>query len=569
MKIKSLIILVGLFFYTIASATIQTEVDKAAIAADEMVTLTIKSSDHLSLSPDIEPLKNDFYIVGTSQNSSFNITNGSASYQTEWQIGLMPKHDGDLQIPALLVGKEKSAPQIIHVAATKTTNSNLLPPTVNNDIYMETSVIPKEAFIQEQFIYSIKLYFSRTIGNAYLVPPDMPDAKISQNGQDIIYSVTKKGRYYRVLERSYLITPEKTGSFTIDSPVLKGYLESSGDRYDMYNFSAHNVRPIKIIGPTQKVVVKPKPANFIGRWFPAKKVTLKESWEPSEPKFREGEPVTRTIEVSAVGATGEQIPNLEVSQSANINSYAQPPRRETNTDNGLQAGQMKQDIVYIPTASGKVILPAVSVKWWNSTAKRQEVAKLPAKTIQVLPALSQPSGTQTASAKPALKAPSQSIKVSQPQPRTKGANIIWPLVAVTAILLWIITMVLWRRQSRQPRLHSGRSGHTLKSLQHNLKISCAQGNPKQTRDAFLDWARLHWKNQNLHNLADIAALLEQEQAASFLKQIMELEAVFYASHHSKWQGHDFWLAFNEYLNDHQKQQSEHVDPLPPLYYSDS
>jgi hypothetical protein len=566
MKIKSVIFLIGLFFYTIVSAAIQTEVDKAAIATDEMVTLTIKSSDHLSLSPDIEPLKNDFYIVGTNQNSSFNIVNGGASYNTEWQIGLMPKHDGDIQIPALLVGKEKSAPQIIHVAATKT-NSNLLPPTVNNDIYMETAVIPKEAFIQEQFVYNVKLYFSRSIGNAYLVPPDMPDAKITQNGQDIIYSVTKRGRYYRVLERSYLITPEKTGNFKIDSPVLKGYLESTGDRYDMYNFSAHNVRPIKIIGPIQKVTVKPKPANFTGRWFPAKKVTLKESWNPREPKFREGEPVTRTIEVSAIGATGEQIPNLEVSQSPTINSYAQPSKRETNTDNGQQAGQLKQDIVYIPTASGKVTLPAVSVKWWNSNAKKQEVTKLPAKTIQVLPALNQSPSSRPLSASPQSQAPSQSVKAVQP--RASESHFIWPLIAVIAILLWIITMLAWRRQSRHTQQHPGKSGHSLKALHHNLKISCAQNNAKRTRDIFLNWSALHWSDQNLHNLADIVSLLEQEQATSLVEQIMMLEAVFYANHTTRWQGQDFWLAFSDYLSEHQKHHKEQADPLPPLYCSDT
>lgn len=562
MKIKSLIVLIGLFFCTIASAAIQTEVDKVTITSDEVVTLIIKSSDHLSLSPDIEPLKKDFYVAGTSQNSSFNIVNGSASYQTEWQIGLMPKHDGDIQIPALLVGKEKSAPQIIHVAALKA-NSNLLPPTVNNDIYMETSVIPKEAFIQEQFVYTIKLYFSRSIGNAYLTPPDMPDAKITTNGQDIIYSVTKKGRYYRVLERSYLIAPEKTGSFKIDSPVLKGYLESTGDRYDMYSFSAHNVRPIKIVGPSQNVMVKPKPVNFTGQWFPAKKVTLKESWNPGVPMFREGEPVTRTIEVSAIGVTGEQIPSLDVPQSPSINSYAQTAKRETNTDNSQQIGQLKQDIVYIPTASGKVTLPAISVKWWNSNTKKQEVAKLPAKVIQVLPALNPPSNPPALSASPRSQVPSQVIK--SPESPPGKSHLIWPLIAVTAILLWVITMILWRRQSRASSKLTSKPGQTLKSLYHNLKISCAQNNPKQTREFFLSWSALHWKGQNLHNLADIASLLEQEQATALLEQIMQLEAVFYANRRSKWKGDDFWLEFNDYFSNHQKHQKEQADLLPPLY----
>lgn len=560
---RYLIFLVILGFSFIANAAVQTQLDKTDIDSDEMVMLTISSNDHLSLSPDLDPLKNDFYITGTSQNSSFNFINGTASIQTQWQISLMPKHSGEIQIPSLIVGKEKTAPQVIHVAATKS-SPNFLSATKSNEIFMETNVIPKEAFIQEQFVYNVKLYFTRTIENAYLMAPEMSDAKITQNGQDIIYTVTKKGHYYRVLERSYLITPEKTGQFTIQAPVLKGYLETANDRFDVYGLGSHAVKPIKIVGQALNVNVKPKPANFVGQWLPARKVTIQENWDPSPPIFREGEPVTRIITVDAIGATGDQIPNIVVPQTTQVNIYNQPAKRDTNTNNGQQEGVLTQNIVYIPTATGKITLPAITVKWWNSVTKKEQLAILPAKAIKVLPALVQATNLPI---KPAIISNSSegSTDATIPTSHWSWSQIIWPIIATVAIALWLLTMWLWRKQSRTG--HVSRP-HSLKSLSAQLKDACAQDNPRRTRELFLKWAVIHWKDQTLHNLADVVAKLEQQQAPQLLQEIMQLEANFYANHKEKWHGNSFWQALQDYIQQQHQQQKNDQDPLPPLYCSE-
>lgn len=545
-------------------ATVQTQIDKTSIASDEMVTLTISSTDHLSLSPDIEPLKNDFSIVGTSQNSSFNIVNGTASIATQWQITLLPKHPGDIQIPVLTVGKEHTTAQILHVAGAKN-STNMLPVTSGDEIYFETSVTPKEAFIKEQFVYTVKLYFSRSIENAYLMPPDMPDAKISQNGQDIIYSVTRKGHYFRVLERSYLITPEKTGQFKIQPPVLKGYLETTADRYDLYGLGSHAVKPIKVVGQFQEVRVKPKPANFVGHWFPAKKVTIQEMWEPSPPIFREGEPVTRGIEVSAVGATGDQIPNIAVDQSIALNSYAQNAKRDTTTDNGQQIGSLKQNVVYIPTSAGKQILPAIKVKWWNSITKKEEVAVLRSKIIKVLPAINRPTSATTATNSLAKTATSTPKPKELPKSKyVEWASIIWPTIAFLALVLWLATLYLWRKQT-SGKQYGRKKQYSLKALSAALKETCSQNNAKRTRQLVLSWGALYWKNHRINNLAEVATILENERADVLLKEIMALEANFYANHKEKWSGENFWQAFHDYQLKQTNDQKEKDDPLPPLY----
>jgi hypothetical protein len=370
-----------------------------------------------------------------------------------------------------------------------------------------------------------------------------------------------------------LITPEKTGHFEITPPILKGYLETASDQYDIYGISSHAVKPIKVVGPIQVITVKPKPAGFAGHWLPARKIEMHESWDPSPPVFREGEPVNRIIDVTAIGATGEQIPNLVATTMTGLNSYVQPAQRQTDTSNGQQVGKVSQRIVYIPTHEGKLTLPALQIKWWNSITQKEQTTTLPAKTITVLPALmkTKPTAKQHVTAsKLAQSVNTQAEDKEQAVTKPVAHNSLWAAIAVIAVILWLTTLLLWRRQtkkSQQPREQN--QPNSRKTLLAQLKEQTLQNNPVTTRELLLKWAQTHWKAEAIHSLADIVAILEREQAEQFSLEIMQLEANFYANHHEQWQGSIFWNTLNDYLKQKQSTQKNQEDPLPPLYCSET
>lgn len=546
-------------------AALEMQVDRQSIASDEMLTLIIVSKDHMSISPDLSPLKKDFDIAGTNQSSQFNFINGVARMEAQWQVSLMPKHSGDILIPALQVGNEKTQPQLVHVVDVKKSVSQ--PVSQNRDIYIEASVIPKETYIQEQFVYTLKLFFSRVIEGPYLEGPELDDAKITLNGQDIIYSIVKNGKYYKVLERSYLITPKNTGQFQIQPPIFKGYLENTG-RVDLYGFATHALKPIKIVGPILQINVKPKPANFVGRWLPAKKLTLSESWEPNPLVFREGEPITRIIEVKAEGATGDQIPNLVIDASTNLNNYPQQPQRETDASGDTQVGKLIQKIVFIPTKAGKVSFPAIKVQWWNSNLKKQQIATIAPKTVTVLPALVS-SSNQKAPAKNAATNkinPSVTLPVNAP---VKSREYFWPVLVLALLIAWIATLWIWRRQVKMTRTKHSKKSRSLSAseLESQIKEACLANDAKQARNLFLEWSVSHWKDPLLHSLSDVIHKLESDKASSLVAEIMQLEAVFYGRN-KKWQGIPFWQSLQLYLQSKTSASSQNkTDPLPPLYCS--
>lgn len=560
---RHIITMIFLVIPALAWGNVELQLDRDHLASDEVLTIAITTHDQLTLSPDFSVLKKEFDIVGTTRSSQVNIINGVTEIENQWQLALLPKHSGDIVLPAISVGNDKTTPRLIHVSSI--TKASTLPATKNQDLFLEATVTPKESYIQEQFLYTVKLYYNRSVENPYLIPPDLADAKVVQNGQDILYTTVKNGKYYHVLERSYLITPKNIGSFIIQPPILKGYLDNAASGLSIYGFSAQTVKPIKIVGPTLSIKVNAKPKNFTGQWLPVKKLTLTESWNPKEATFRAGDPITRKVTISIVGGNGEQIPVLKVDAIANVNSYLQQPVRDTSVNGNDQIGTLSQDIVYIPMKSGQISLPAIRLHWWNTVTKKQQTAILAKKTINVMPALSSKNSTLPKTMNPALvpqlKNESDSLAKQNIHPEEKN---MWPWLTLIFVFLWLFTLFLWRRGSLRTR---NTSTYQQNKVLKQLRLACEQNKPKQSRQAFLNWAQCHWQNQHLHALSDVIHLLENQYPdALLLQEIMKLEAVFYSQHTVLWQGADFWQALQDFLASIQEKKSTTPDDaLPPLY----
>lgn len=566
---KCLIFLLGLIVFCNGYAALQTEIDRTSVTTNEPITLIITSQDHLNLAPDLAVLQKDFYVIATSQSSQFSMTNGQTSMQTQWRISLMPKHPGELIIPELAVGSEKTQPQVVHVAKDKTVPAKQV--AHNYDIFIQTQVSPKETYIQGQFIYTVKLFFNKTIENAYLMAPDLVDAKITQNGQDIAYTTMRKGKLYRVLERTYIIIPLKSGQFQIQPPILRGYLDEDNSVFDMYGFANHAMQPIKIAGSIQQVSVKAKPAHFNGQWLPAKKITIKETWTENPVVYRVGEPSTRILEVHAQAATAEQIPAFVIPSTSDLNIYPEQPQRDTLRNDANSEGTLKQKIVYIPTQRGKVIIPAVAVKWWNLTEQREETTTLPAKTVNVLPALVQTSTKlPVIPNSPTVKTPvptsMEMVKPTQSTGRQLFHDYLWPILTLLFIFIWILTLILWRWQHKRTPKPSLTGSGNQKEWTRTLQKACDSHDKLLARTAFLEWAKLNWKDKAFHCLADVIPVLALESQNDLIEQIMQLEQAFYGKT-KPWQGKLFWDCFSHYQHPKTEQAKDKKDSLPPLYFS--
>ena len=178
----------------------------------------------------------------------------------------------------------------------------------------------------------------------------------------------------------------------------------------------------------------------ISPWLPAKALTLEELW-PSDQTLRVGEPFSRGVLIKAEGLKASQLPHLEdlQSQGSTFKVYADKPEEQEQVFHDIIHSMRKEQYTLIPQQAGASVLPEISISWWDSAKKEKRTSTIPARTVQILPALetatSIPEETASATTDAAETSPS-----SVAPPRLLYGIIGILTFFLTAALLWGFTL---------------------------------------------------------------------------------------------------------------------------------
>ena len=496
-----------------AMTQLQASVDKNPVLAGEFFILTISADDTIKNDqPDTSALLKDFVVGPMSVSTRTNIVNGSISKQTNWSVKLMTRDAGDYTIPSFNVAGISSQPIALKVAErSKETEQN-------NDIFIKSSMSSDSLFVQEAGVYTVKLYLAKELLDGNLTSPSMPDAQLSQIGKQQEEYELVDGKRYLVITREYLVQPQKSGIYTIDAPVFQGRIRQNYRQLD-----------VSAMGDSTTVEIKPIPSDYQGAWLPSELVNLDEQWQPDSDTVEVGTPITRTLTLTALGITKEQLPDIELTEVQGIRSY--PDEKENNhlVRDGRVISQQTASYALLPQTPGTYTLPEVSVPWYNTKIKRISYATLPARTITVTPS----SLTNTTISAPAISQPvNEKPQVEQPVRTVQINNTpLWLIIACAiGYLLWLITLVLWWRNKGTPP--SGKAPATK-----------AQGD---STAAALARLQTHAKNANLsafHHELNCYAKLRTQQSSNAIdgltlqindeqltQQVAKLRAALYSSH---------------------------------------
>lgn len=421
-------------FSALAVTQVDATVDKNPVMNGEYFVLTVTANDNLDAGAlNTSALQRDFIIGRTSVGRSTQIINFDTSKTTTWQILLAAKHVGQFTIPPFTIDGVSSAPINLKVVAASS------PQGQSKTLFMTSSLSTEQAYPGQLVLYQVKLYLGADLQRGVLNAPTINHAQIKQLGEDKDTQEIVNGKRYRVIERTYSIIPDKPGELKISPATFQGDVVISGQGgRDMFGFGMSDSRMVQSASKSHLIEVLPKPAHYQGQWLVADLVSLHDIWG-DEQSYQVGNPITRTITMLASNAEDTALADMTIPEPAGFKIYPEKPQRENIVRNGQLIAKLTQTIAMVPTHAGTFTLPEVKIPWWNPQLKKQEYAKLPAKTIKVNPA---PASTA---------APQMPIvttaDAAQPQPQTQ--TIIhagyWPWVAAGFALLWLITLLLWRR----------------------------------------------------------------------------------------------------------------------------
>jgi hypothetical protein len=246
---------------------------------------------------------------------------------------------------------------------------------------LEVDLSDHQPYVQENVLLKLRVVSDQNLETATPELPNSNDVLLQKvEGPKASSRTGARGNPEIVNEFVYTLTPLRAGN--VEVPPLRvtgtsygngyGYAQSGDRRYE-----ATSPEPIRL-------QVRPAMAS-VRPWLPLQDLALKATLDSGE-DVEEGQPVTLALELTAVGATGSQLPSLEsLLRSPDFRVYREQTLNEgyLSSDGRRLQGRRTEYYTLVPRTGGKLQLPEIRVAWWNVTTGTKEYARLPIHTLQV------------------------------------------------------------------------------------------------------------------------------------------------------------------------------------------
>jgi len=503
-------------------------VDRDTLSIQETFTLNLRYSGQSRATPDLSGVRTDFEIINTQQSNQMQVVNGRMTSYTDWRIALAPKKSGSFTIPPITVENATSQAITITVEAQRNAqHSNSQP------VFVELETDKDSAYVQEQIIVTIRLFTAVPLNNVDLQPLVLDDAVVTSLDEKQ-YQTNLNGRPHAVVETRYAVFPQISGKLVI--PALSYNVTTGSAQRDMWGqmYGNRNSNLLRLRTEEQTLNVKTIPAEFAGKtWLPASNVSISEHWSSSLDSFKIGEPVTRTLTITADGLTAGQLAPITINPVEGLTLYPdQAQTDDQNTTKGI-VGKRIETLAVVPNRGGRFTLPAIDITWWDTASKSVKHATLPETVITVEDnvALRQSSSTGSLEEdtlefiphpKPADgKDSAGGLSVLSKAPLTL---LIWAIIAT--VLAVIFAALWWNNRDSAVGDEVSNDAASDSSYWTNLKRANASGDLTALRRAVISWAQHHWQREDLHSLEAIAAHTDNRELG---EQLRALDQALYSA----------------------------------------
>lgn len=481
-------------------------VDQTEIPSGESFTLylVLKEASAKGL-PQLSPLKSSFLIHSEHQSSNTMIVNGSVSSSTTWKLLLLPLKEENLEVPSLRIetseGSLSTQPIPLRIAHGK--RSQEVDSSDLEGVRLTAEVSNDKPYKNEPFVYTIRLASRRALANIQLRKFEVEDAIVESAGEPKVYDKVINGVHVDVVDLTYLITPLKPGTLQIPSAVIQGGVPAKRKPYGgggsmdpifmMQGFE--RLEPFVLKTNEISVDVQPAVAGMVP-WIPAKELNIEEILEEGT-SLRVGEPFTRTFKVVAEGVRSGQLPSLS-SQAASpaFKVYADNPETGDDLKDGKIKSFRKELYTLIPQQAGEVELPEASIVWWDAAKEEKSVAKVPARTLHVLPLAAAPPEN------PPSHHVSESESIAEAQVSSQTSSFLYGVIAALSLLLAGAIAFGVHLQRKMARLQSlgPTSKPSVSIVQQEQRKPKAVSSKKRT---WLPWKKKSAKKEKKEKLPDL------------------------------------------------------------------
>jgi hypothetical protein len=392
--------------------------DRDRINANETVTLNIRTDGMAR--PDYDPLLGDFEVSGRISRTGMDNTGVHSLYA----VALQPRRAGRIVIPSLRVGAARTQPLVLQVEAADAP----APSRPGDEVFVESEPDDANPYVQQAVGWVVRLYSAAPLVSGQLDQRAPDGVSLQQVGEDTRFTREVAGRRYEVIERRYLLIPERSGALTVPGAVFEGrgtggfFDELFGDRGAALNAQA----------PARVLQVQPAPASAPQPWLPLRNLQLRYATTPRD--LRAGTAGTLVVEATADGATAAQMPELELPPIDGVQVFAEPVQADETFRDGRPRVKLTRRFSLVPARAGAARLPGLRIDWWDVESNATRTASLPPMSWRVAAA----DGRAPAAIATPVAESQGAIATATPN---AGAHRGWVLMALLFAALWLFTLV--------------------------------------------------------------------------------------------------------------------------------
>lgn len=543
-----LVTVLWLSSFAVMAAEVTARLDRNAIVEGETVTLVIQTDDPAqSLEADFSGLEEGFDLLDRRSETQMSIVNGRQTAVVRVLLTLEPKRPGTLKIPALSFPGATTKPLELKVEPAPELEPGEMPP-----VFIEMSMDPSDGpyYVHSQLSLTVKIFYQQNLTEASINPP-APDQASVRLLDEVPYPAERNGTRYRVLQRSYAIFPERSGSLVIPPLRLTGRLiERSGDR--LWQPSVRGRRITEESEPLE-IEILPRPAGFAGEhWLPARELVLSQQLTETN-QLRVGEPVTRTVIIDAIGLEENMLEEPVWPELADARIYPDQPQGISRDDGQWVRGHKEFRYAVVPEKAGALVLPELRLEWWDTVNDQPRTAVLPELVVEVAPLQLVPENIRS----PSLDANGLDRAGIEGRQNSAGGDRFWRNLAGMLAVLWLGTVVLFLRygNGRSPRRSESPEPPSAESdLLQALQKACRRNDGNEVRRLLRRWLNLFGPPGTEGSIRQFAAMAGPGALQDALDRFDRHG--YAAETDSPWDGAALWQAFDAWLQ--QQRAGRHI-----------
>ncbi len=392
---RAIIFLAAVFLFLIpplpahADISVTLRLDRSEAMKMDSITMLVKLSgvrkgDSLPVLKGLE----SFDVTRAGTSSRVEIINGKVTSGIDYTYLLRPKKTGTFKIgPAEVTVKGKTF-------RTNTETLKIMEPVRSSGVhrgplFLKAVLSSKRIYVEEQAIYSLKLYCQKRVGDLSLNLPETEHLTFKQLGKPVEYQGDYNGQTYKILGVRYALTATQGRVYAIrpsrmNMTVFESRRRSPRSLFDDPFFSMSSRRPMTLDSEPLELEVLPlpdkgRPAGFSGL---VGTFELESGLEPS--RIKAGESATLTVCLRGRGNI-KRIPDLKMPDLDQTKVYEDQPVLEEKSDSKGLKGSKTMKWALVPEAEGQYEIPPLEVSFFDTGEHKYRTIKTRLHSLTVLP----------------------------------------------------------------------------------------------------------------------------------------------------------------------------------------